>query len=218
MTRAKICDLCTLAPNNLTDKTCEVLSASLPGSSSVSVCLQAVPACLCAGGHRHRALRALSQGRSLRPAAREAFCLRARCNGRDGLTGPPRLRYGRLRDVHARPRRAAGGLDAQEVHRRSGGGHGAERRPRVGARRGRAGAACLREGHPRGRLRRRPYRQHDPARRPRDRRRGHGEPVVHDGRVAPRAQDAGQLCLCRNGRGGGRVPHHGRKDHGRWPL
>lgn len=67
-----------------------------------------------------------------------------------------------------RPRRAAGGLDAQKVHRRSGGGHGAERRPRVGARRGRAGAACLREGHPRGRLRRRPYRQHDPARRPRD--------------------------------------------------
>ena len=44
MTRAKICDLCTLAPNNLTDKTCEVLSASLPGSSSVSVTPQAVPA------------------------------------------------------------------------------------------------------------------------------------------------------------------------------
>jgi hypothetical protein len=44
LTRAKICDLCTLAPNNLTDKTCEVLSASLPGSSSVSVCPQAVPA------------------------------------------------------------------------------------------------------------------------------------------------------------------------------
>jgi hypothetical protein len=121
------------------------------------------------------------------------------------VTGPPRFRYGRLRDVHARPRRAAGGLDAQKVHRRSGGGHGAERRPRVGARRGRAGAACLREGHPRGRLRRRPYRQHDPARRPRDRRRGHGEPVLSHRRIHAGGQAARQPCLWRYGGRGRRV-------------
>ena len=49
-----------------------------------------------------------------------------------------------------------------------------------------------------------------------------GEAMVNQssmtGESLPGAQDAGQLCLCRNGRGGGRVPHHGRKDHGRWPL
>ena len=120
------------------------------------------------------------------------------------LRGPPGLRHRRHGDVPAGDRRAAGGLDAEEVRGRPGGEPVPPRGPGVAENRGRGGAGPHRPGKAR-----RPGAGPGRGRHPPGRRGGggggHRQPGLPHRRVRPRGQAARRRGLRRHRGGGGRV-------------
>ena len=78
-------------------------------------------------GARHLSLDQVHPRGPFRTAARQALRRRARRHRRHRVDGARRLLNGKLRDVHAPPRRNPRGLDAQEVRRGPRGRHVAQR-------------------------------------------------------------------------------------------